>query len=220
MMNVQRLSGGLLGNAAPLASIVVSLPSFGRFLFPVWPTVINVAAKPNGIVCSSRITRRTLPFKATLNTTKVMLIQMTWATIELFSAGITRHSHAVVLRVIRSTWGILVQPGKHTLLIAKVMVQAFKAAFLMLRWFSAVVTRHNDLLRSGSITTGERAILLLGVIAWRLEHFAAMLARLGHNRSARFAKAGTGTETDNAICPFLDWLSTGLAKFSHSSIIA
>lgn len=219
-MNVQRLSGSLLDNAAPLTSIVVSLSSSGRLLFPVWPTVINMTSKPNRAIFPGVIAGFPLPSGAAFDAAKVMLAHLAWASFNHLTAGVTNHTYSIVLRMIGAARCVFSPPSNVTFSVAKVMLQAFYAVLFVLRQLTAVVTRRSHTLGSGSITAGERTILLLGVVARRLKRLAAMLARLGNVCTPGFVGTSNRAESYYSVRSFFDWFSAVFTEFIHSSIIA
>ena len=206
VMNVQRLADGILSDTAPLASIAVSLSGFCGLLLPVRATVIGVSSQPNRIISPSAITRCSLPSGAAFNAAKVALVQLRRASIKLYTAGVTRHGHAGVLRMIGPGWGILTLPSVPAFLITEVMFKTLCPALLMNGRFSTVVAGQCYSLRSGSVPAGKRAILLFGVAAWRLKRLLAMLARFGEVLSPGFVGTGNRTELDGSICALFDWL--------------
>lgn len=219
MMNIKRLADFLFGDAAALASEVISFADRLDLFVPVWTALVFIAAQPSGTVGARRIPRLSLPLKAALSVTKDMLFNLAGEAINCLAAIIARVFFSLnILNVIRPTNWMCLTIFLVALFGTKSKVKFFRPTLFSPCWFSTISASMFCFSGSGAISTLKRTVLLIVVIIGNYEVFTAIPAWLFNMLRTGFIGAGNRAKQYLSISPWLDRVSA-IQTLIHSTIV-
>lgn len=172
MMHVKLAANLFLGHAAGLTPVLVTVPGGTTLLKPVPAVVRETTTLPLVVEFPALIAGRALPFYAALVGAEVML-ELGGGTPEADAAcvaGMPRCSSCMGVRL--ASWGVDLEPRRSALFAAEGVGKAlpvFRAKHVR----STLAAFPADEISAATITTGRRAVQLVGVLRWGCEHAAA-----------------------------------------------